>query len=596
MNLPDKVKSIFSVKNVSYAAILLNLISILFGIIYLTSASLGIIYIFVLWDIFGIIIIVTLFCNLLLTYLNTIRLNKTTKLGNKLNLLCYIYLMFVNVAMFLIILGNILPSASYSNLLTDNLMAYGLLVLGYFGVLGFGIIIAFVDIRNLETKELWDLTVVGDYRQSNMWRIIKKLLKIFIGITCILVLVLGVSFTYGVFFGGVELVAEVLASISALFGVFYAIIGLSTLIIFLNILNRKRRPKLRKVIAIIGLLNIGVMLLPLFATPYSISTADQNFAAAFGANWQKNIPVAVENNYFMSTQFSLPGYFLGIPARDCKIDQDIEYYNGENVSLCFDVYSLEGGVIGLPGNNSILIRIHGGGWRWGDKGGLNGMQVNKYFAAQGYVVFDIQYGLKQTSRDGITAILDIISPTPEDVVGDFNVTDMVRHIGIFCKYIANDSNPYSADDYVANLNSVFVSGSSAGGHLTNAVALGIASGNYTTYFGTNLTIKGFVPIYPGPPQSLGGIDGTPEFMNPEEHLINQTSPPCLVLSGSSDYLCSEETKLIKRQYDAVSNDNCAIVWGPFGGHACDIYSSGYSAQVFLYYMERFMYLCVNGLI
>jgi len=42
---------------------------------------------------------------------------------------------------------------------------------------------------------------------------------------------------------------------------------------------------------------------------------------------------------------------------------------------------------------SALIRIHGGAWVGGDKGFANMMQVNKYFAAQGYTVFDVQYGL-----------------------------------------------------------------------------------------------------------------------------------------------------------------------------------------------------------
>ncbi len=590
INLPDNVNRVFSVKNVSYAAMLLNLVSIVFGIIYLAGASA---YIFVISDIFGIIILVTIFCNLLLTYLNTSRLNKTTKLGNKLNLLCYIYLMFVIVAMFLIMLGNWLYTANYSNLLIDNLMAYGFLLLGYFGVLGFGMVIAFVDIKNLENKELWDLTVIGDFTQSNLIRLMKKLLKIFIGFICLIFLLLGVSFIYGLSFGGVELVAEVLASVSAVFGVFFAIIGLSSLIIFLSIWDRRMRPRLRKALAITGLVAIGALLLPLFATPYAISTADQNFAAAFGANWRDGIPADVENNYFMTTPFSLPGYFLNIPPEDCKIDKDIEYYNGENVSLCFDVYSLEGGGTGLPGNNSILIRIHGGGWHWGDKGQM--MQVNKYFAAQGYVVYDIQYGLKRALQNGIMQLVDNFIPTPEDVVGDFNVTDQVRHIGIFCKYIANDSNPSSADDYGANLDSVLVSGNSAGGHLTTAVALGIASGNYTTYFGTNLTIRGFVPIYPGPPQ-WAEIDGLPELMDPEDYLINATSPPCCILQGSNDYLCVEETKNIKNNYEAVSNDNCAIVWLPLGGHACDLYFPSYYNEVMLYYMERFMYLCVNNLI
>ena len=82
------------------------------------------------------------------------------------------------------------------------------------------------------------------------------------------------------------------------------------------------------------------------------------------------------------------------------------------------------------------------------------MQMNKYFASQGYIVFDIQYGLHRPDRkeDALT---------PINVLGDFNIDDMVRQIGEFTKYLE-----FNADKYNANLDSVFISGGSAGGHLS----------------------------------------------------------------------------------------------------------------------------------
>jgi hypothetical protein len=65
----------------------------------------------------------------------------------------------------------------------------------------------------------------------------------------------------------------------------------------------------------------------------------------------------------------------------------------------------------LPGQNSTLIRIHGGGWVSGDKGGSNMVQMNKYFAAQGYIVFDIQYGL----YDSPTVLIWILFSLVEDL-------------------------------------------------------------------------------------------------------------------------------------------------------------------------------------
>jgi acetyl esterase/lipase len=239
----------------------------------------------------------------------------------------------------------------------------------------------------------------------------------------------------------------------------------------------------------------------------------------------------------------------------------------------------------LPGKNSTIIRIHGGGWVMGDKGLANMMQMNKYFASQGYIVFDIQYGLSNSTST--PAIL----PTPEYVLGNFSVDDMARHIGNFTQYL--ESN---ADLYGANLSSVFISGGSAGGHLTCLTALAIASGNYTDIFGTQLKIKGYVPYYPanGHSDQLG-VPGSPEFVSPDDYLINETSPPCLIFQGTQDGLVHPSiSQHLKDNYEAANNPYCALILLPLSGHAGDLYFTGYYNQVFLYYMERFLYLCVNN--
>jgi acetyl esterase/lipase len=234
----------------------------------------------------------------------------------------------------------------------------------------------------------------------------------------------------------------------------------------------------------------------------------------------------------------------------------------------------------LPGRNSTLIRIHGGGWVSGDKGESNMMQMNKYFAAQGYIVFDIQYGL----YDSPVAVMDFITPSYNK--GDFNIDDMVRHIGEFTKYLA-----INADDYGANLDSVFISGGSSGGHLASAAALAMTSGRYSHLFSQNLTIKGLIPFYPSNGQmNHFGIDGKEEFKNPEL-LVESDSPPCLIFQGTHDVLTYFGiSNNFRDAYLAKGNTYCAIIWMLMGGHSSDNYFSGYYNQIFLYYMERFMYL------
>jgi acetyl esterase/lipase len=317
-------------------------------------------------------------------------------------------------------------------------------------------------------------------------------------------------------------------------------------------------------------------------------------------NWRGNISPSVEAKYFKTSHFTSPGLFLGIQPKDCNYRADVLYFNGsesshledKNITLYFDVFWPKVDAADFPGktpggNYSIIIRIHGGGWSSGSKGYTNMMQVNKYFAAQGYIVYDIQYGLNH-------GFLTNIVPTPANVLGDFDINDMVRHIGNFTRYIAKSSNPFSASSLNGDLDYVFVSGGSAGGHLTCTTALGIASNNYTNYFSSDLTIKGMIPFYPANGRS--GLDGEPEFKNPENYLVNSSSPPVLIYQGTHDLGTAVTSRNIKSRYANAGNQECSIIWLPLSGHANDMYFSGYYNQVFLYYMERFLYLCVIGYI
>ena len=585
-----KIKKIFSIKNVSSALIILNLACIVLGLLYFIIPIYTLI-----WDIFGIILFITLFGNLLLVYLNMLKLNKTTNLGNRLNLACYIYLIFIIFGMLLIPISNFLISIAYSNKIIDNLGIYTIVLFFYFGILIYGESIAFIDYKNRDNRGIWDLQIKGGAIQTKNTLLIKKILKIFLKFFCILTLILGIVSSFALLFG-----VWILGIIIPEFAFAFSVLFLATTIMLLKTLNRKKKEKLFHGIALTGIIISIVHLIPLLLTPYSIITAEISFTDAFGANWRSNIDSSVEAKYFKTTHFTSPGLFLGIPPKDCNFRADVLYFNGsestyaqdKNITLYFDVFWPKTDAADFPGRTpggySIIIKIHGGGWTSGDKGYGNMMQVNKHFAAQGYIVYDIQYGL---NNDGLSNLI----PTPGNVLGDFDINDMVRHIGNFTRYIAKTPNAFSASALNGNLDYVFVSGGSAGGHLTCTTALAIASNNYTTkYFGSELTIKGIIPFYPANGRS--GLDGLPEFKNPENYLVNSSSPPMLIYQGTHDFNCATVSKNIKKSYATAGNTDCCIIWLPLSGHANDIYFSGYYNQVFLYYMERFLYLCVSGYI
>ncbi len=574
--IQSKLNIYFSIKNIAYASLVLNLACIVLGIIYVAIPIYSI-----TWDIFGIILFVDLFANFLLVYVNSIKLNKTTIFGNRLNLLCYIYPVFVFLGMLFMVLGNLFISITYSNALIDNIGWYTLVYGSNFGIFAFGGIIAYLDVKNLDNREVWDIGIKGDRTQTKRTRTVKVALKIVLAGICFSTLMGGVYLSRLLLFPGYGV--SFVFGIIPQFAIAFAFIFLSATFLLIKTISRRNwRKVFHYGFAILGLTLTIILLLPLFFVPYSINLMEGNFASSFGSNWRSNIPAEVESQYFMGSQFSFPEHFLGIAPKDCKIDIDKEFYSGEGIRLHYDAYYLEGGGDDLPGKNSIIIKIHGGSWRYGDKGFANMMQVNKYLVAQGYVVFDIQYGLKETEGG--------IIPTPDYVLGDFDIEDMIRHIGIFTQNLINNySKLYNAD-----LSSVFVMGGSAGGHLTCTTALAIASGSYNHIFGSGITIKGMVPIYPA--NNYSGLPGRDEFQKPENYFITSTTFPCFIFQGMNDLGCALVSQDIKDKYSEAGNDDCAILWLPFAGHANDLYFSGHYNMLFMYYLERFLYLCVNDLI
>ncbi|MHA1913211.1 MAG: alpha/beta hydrolase [Promethearchaeota archaeon] len=555
----------------SFVTIFLNLFSIALGISYFIISRYSI-----FWDIFGVILIITLFENLLFIYFN---LYKKDILRGKTLRISYGYLVLIIVAFLFMMLGNLLLSVTYSNSLLDNLGAYCMIYISYFGILIYGITFAIVDLIKLSSVNIHSLNyTIIPIKTVKFIRVKRILLKALV-ILSKSTFIVGIVFAVVIIFGSFEVVTTLIAIISGQFGIYFSFIFAANTILLLKLKRCKRTTIKYYRTAIIGLFVSGCLLMPLFLTNSTARNANKTFTSVFGGDWQERIPITAEE-YFLKTPFTLTGYFLGAQPKDCIIQKNILFYDEEGIQLYFDAYMPLNGGTSLPGENSTIIRIHGGSWVSGDKGMMNMLQVNKYFAAQGYVVFDIQYGLD------INPLFNLDPLTPDYKKGNFNIDDMLRHIGAFTHFLSNHS-----EDFGVNLNSVFVSGGSAGGQLASATGLAIASGNYTDIFSANLTIKGIIPLYPANgAMKFFGIGGSPEFKNPE-NLINADSPPCLIFQGTHDilnYFGISET--FKNKYYAKGNKECAILWMPYGGHASDLFFSGYYNQIFLYFMERFLFL------
>ena len=464
--------------------------------------------------------------------------------------------------------GNLLISTTISNGGAGFWAGEALTCFFYFGMLLFGLTKSILILKYVSTKreKSYDSR---PFRIMKLGYKMKRLIRIFSQI----LFILGIIFAITTIFGSFEIVTTFIAIISGQFGLFFSFIFFANTLLLIKLKRNDWSKKKVRRKAITGSIISLILLLPFMIAGVTAFRAEINFSQTLGIHWQDKIPAEI-NQQFLHSPFTSTSYFLGESPKECIVLQNILYYQNGSLSLYFDAYLPENR-ISTPGQNSTLIRIHGGAWTSGDKGAFNNVQMNKYFAAQGYVVFDIQYGLKG------------ISPTSSNTqIGDYNINDMLHHIGKFTTYLVNHSKEFGAD-----ITSVFISGGSSGGHLTCASALAISSGNYSEIFNQEIKIKGFIPFYPANgAMGFFGIDGRPEFKNPQM-LIDKNSPPCLIFQGTHDILNYFGISLSFRDaYLKKSNNNCTILWMPFGGHGSDFYFSGYYNQIFLYYMERFLYI------
>jgi len=412
-----------------------------------------------------------------------------------------------------------------------------------------------------------------------------KYIKHFLRLLCYLTFLVGILFTIILLFpirNGLTIALSFF--ISQITG-FLLFLYLPTTLLLLKLTHKKRFKNWNRIIILaIGLLLTFINALPLTSVPVSIQTAEEEFNVAYGSEWRSQIPQSTEN-YFLPTQFNFYNYFLGFPHKECNVDANILYYDDDGIRLYFDVYYPKGNVANLPGNGSIIIKIHGGSWQYGDKSLGDVLVLNKYLAAQGYIVFDIQYGLLDTGDSSYI-------PTPDHVKGNFTLHDMVYQIGNFTKLLEITY----ASIYNANLNSVFIMGLSAGGHLTGVIGLGYNDPYFAGNFSNALNIKGIIPVYPP--------DFSPSFLLPGDSISNplafekftpsnladSNDPPAIIFQGLRDDFVSLDNGIRIKNSLINNNVNSLLLTFPFAAHASDLIVGNSYSQVWVYYLERFLYL------
>ena len=529
----------------------------------------------------GLLFLLALAAVNLLVYLDDRAVEREDYLGRRLHRRGYLCLAAMIAGLPALAGLNLLVALIYTS--RFNRLIYGAIYFIYFGILILGAALAWQNLAAVKAGfPLRESCRIGP-RESG--RGLKKIVTVL----CYIALIGGSASIYFLLAGDrsffAESVIQCIETILSGYALFHAFILLSVALLLLKLQNRPGSAA-AVFTGILGLICFIIYLLPLLAMPKTCAGAEAEFTRAFGGNRPEQVNPAW-SGYFLQAPFSLPAYFLGLPQGDYRYEKDILFYEGssgidEGLKLSYDVFMPPEGRNDLPGRGTVLIRIHGGAWVTGDKGFANMMQVNKYFAAQGYTVFDLQYGL--TDRVKLTALQPLLARN--ELVGPFTLDDIVRHLGIFTKYLAEHAAAYDLD-----LSSVFISGGSAGGQLTTALALAASGGGYPDIISNQLVVKGYIPFYPANRTLfLPVIGGAAEWID-VGLMVDEKSPPCLIYQGSNDGVVPSLTALLfQEKYHAAGNGQCAVLQMQRAGHASDFYFPGYYNQVLIYYMERFMAL------
>lgn len=272
-----------------------------------------------------------------------------------------------------------------------------------------------------------------------------------------------------------------------------------------------------------------------------ITAADKSFAQAFGEEALRT------QDGMRNIAYCLPDLWTGIRTGGFTLTKDVLFYQQEGgLSLRCDVYASDD----PDAHRSVLVTVHG---RGNDKGNISVPHRNKYFASQGYVVFDLQVGDFKEKNTGAENLSDEM----------FNTANMLINIDRFFEYAVPN------DVYNCNWNSVFLSGYSMGGAMVNAYSYGYD--NRMQEFGA--TLKGVIPCYSGYSDSL---------------VVNETSAPCLAMMGTNDGAVNRNIIYEMEKSFAKAGVPYAGLWFTSTGHGCDIYMYSRANQTFVYYMERFM--------
>jgi acetyl esterase/lipase len=324
-----------------------------------------------------------------------------------------------------------------------------------------------------------------------------------------------------------------------------------------------------RLLLILALSSLALILssLPLSQFARVQQQADREIAQTLGSDYQTKIPAELQAQW-RSRPLSWRDCFRGIADRPIRETVGIQFANPDGVPLKLNVYRPA-----KVGQYPAIVTIYGGAWQRGNPG--QDAAFNRYIAAQGYVVWAIDY--RHAPKYAF--------PT--------QLTDVKSALQFVRQHAA---------EYETDRDRVALMGRSAGAQLASLLAYqpgDLPVRAMVNYYGpVDLTAGYWNLPTPDPIDSRSTLraflGGTPDEF-PDRYrqaspinAVGPHRPASLLIYGGKDHIIrSVYGKSLTAALRAQKN-TAVMITIPWADHAFDAVFHGVSNQLALYYTERFL--------
>ncbi len=265
-------------------------------------------------------------------------------------------------------------------------------------------------------------------------------------------------------------------------------------------------------------------------------------------------------------------------AGEIHVIRDIPFRSLGKIALRLDRYDPP-----FSGPHPGVVVIHGGAWSGGDKGD-NSVATNRYLAARGYVVYDIQYRLAPAFKfpaalEDVECALGYVRTHRDGDVDPERVAIIGRsagaHLALLAAYRAARDPVPTGCDRPAKVKAVIAL------YPPTDLAAGYREPAVPDLINARATLEGFLG---GSPDTVADRyrDATPQSW------LDRPVPPTLLIHGETDQIVKPNQSVRLADALRAAGQRVGLLLVPWAGHGFDAVPLGLREELVRASAERFL--------